>query len=334
MLIAAVLLTLEVSGLLADTGGGEPTVSLERTEIDFGQVQKGTVVEESFPIENTGGTTLRIERVELTSGGMKIAVQQVIEPGRTENAKISWDTSAFAGDAMGQALLYLNDPNRPRLVLTLKGRVLAPVEILPQPAFYLSQFVGEAVRGSLLLQNNQQRKLEILGLERRGGHFEAAYEVVEPGKMYRLLVYGLADTAPGRYREAMTVLTDDPWNQKINVEVNLLVKGNVFVSVDELDFGRVSLRTLRSNPTATQFLTQTFVINRRSGKMKIIRAESDLAFLRVRVDPQTRADAFTVSVEPIANQLKPGEYTGSLRMRTDDPEYPELQLPIAIRVTD
>jgi hypothetical protein len=138
----------------------------------------------------------------------------------------------------------------------------------------------------------------------------------------------------GRYQEGLIVLTDDPNNARIHVAVNVLVKGDLFVSTDELDFGKVSLRTLRSSPTAAQFLSQTFVINRRSGKMTITSAETDLTFLHVLVDPQTRADAFTVSVEPIANQLKPGEYTGALRMHTDDPDYPELQLPIVIRVTD
>jgi len=42
-------------------------------------------------------------------------------------------------------------------------RVAAPVEILPRPAFYLSQFVGEESNGTRLLRNNQERKLQILG---------------------------------------------------------------------------------------------------------------------------------------------------------------------------
>jgi len=74
-----------------------------------------------------------------------------------------------------------------------------------------------------------------------------------------------AESVAGRYREAITVLTDDPENNRINVEDNVLVKGDVFVSADELDLGSVSLRTLMSNPTAAPFLTQTIVINRRSG---------------------------------------------------------------------
>jgi len=174
----------------------------------------------------------------------------------------------------------------------------------------------------------------VTGIQPLGEHFEAQITPVEEGRSYQLTVTAPADIPMGRYQEGLIVLTDDPNKARIHVAVNVLVKGDVFVSTDELDFGKVSLRTLRSSPTAAQFLSQTFVINRRSGKMTIISAESDLAFLLVTVAPQTRSDAFTVSVEPIAAQLKPGEYAGALRMHTDDPDYPELQLPIVIRVTD
>lgn len=318
----------------SDASEAAPAARFELTEIDFGEVPQGTIAEGNFPFGNAGGSMLRIERVELTSAGMKIAVKQAIEPGATELARIRWDTSTFAGDAVGQATLYLNDPSQGRVILTLRGRVVAPVEILPRPAFYLSKFVGEESNASLLLVNNQQRKLQILGLERQGEHFEAEYEVVEAGKSYRLVATVPAQTAVGRYREAITILTDDPENNRINVEVNVLVKDDVFVSADELDFGRISLRTLWSKPAAAQFFTQTFVINRRSGKMRITSAESDLDFLLVTVAPQNRSDAFTVSAEPIAAELKPGEFVGSLLIRTDDPAYPELRLPIAVQVTE
>jgi len=330
----AILVIQPAAAGASEASEAAPAARFELTEIDFGEVPQGTIAEGNFPFGNAGGSMLRIERVELTSAGMKIAVKQAIEPGATELARVRWDTSTFAGDAVGQATLYLNDPSQRRVILTLRGRVVAPVEILPRPAFYLSTFVGEESNASLLLVNNQQRKLQILGLERQGEHFEAEYEVVEEGKSYRLLASVPAETAVGRYREAITVLTDDPENDRINVEVNVLVKGNVFVSADELDFGRVSLRTVRSNPTAAELLTQTFVISRRSGKMRITSAGSDLTFLLVTVAPENSADAFTVSVELLADQLKTGEYSGILRIRTDDPEYPQLQLPIAIRVSD
>jgi len=327
-IIFALAMCITPTMVSADEGGAEPASYFERTEADFGEVTKGSVVSEVFPIKNTGQATLRVERVELSSGGMKIAVKQDIEPGTTENARISWDTSSFAGDAVGQVLLYMNDPRRPRVALTLEGRVLADVEIIPRPAFYLSQFVGQESIESVVLRNNREQPLEILGLERQGEHFEAGFDVVEPGRSYRLVVTVPPETLPGRYRESMTVLTDDPQNRRINVEVNVLVKTPVFANPEALDFGTVSLRALRDRPETLELLKQSCMVVRQAGVMRITSVTVNVPFLLVETQPNEPSNRFRLDVSIDPRSLAPGDFEGVVNVHTDDLKFPELNIPV------
>jgi hypothetical protein len=313
----------------AGTDEAKPAVAFEFTEVNFGKVSQGTIVEKSFPIRNTGAAALRIDRVELGSQGMKIKVKQELEPGASDSVKITWDTSGFVGEAIGQALLYLNDPKRPRVFLTLQGQVVAPVEIVPQPAFYLSQYIGEETTKSLLLRNNQDRLIELQSIESKGRHFAARFEVEEPGKAYRLIVTVPADTAAGRYHESFTVVTDDPDNTNIHVEVNILVKPPVFANPEVIEFGQVRLAGLKNNPDLVDFTTQTAVISRQTGVMRITSFDSDIPFLVTQVEPSEPSDRFQLEISLDPDSMKIGAFDGHLNLHTNDPEFPLLQIPVS-----
>ncbi|HLF30487.1 MAG TPA: DUF1573 domain-containing protein [Xanthomonadales bacterium] len=328
ILIATFLAAWLVPSAYAEADAGRPSVEIEITEMNFGEVPQGTIIQKSFLVKNTGTATLRIERAELGSTGMKIKVKQEIEPGASESLQITWDTSGFVGEAIGQVLLYLNDPNRSRVSLTLKGQIVATVEIVPQPAFYLSQYVGEETTKSLLLRNNQDRLLQVLKLEGKGTHFTARFAVEEPGKSYQLIVTVRADTQAGRYRESFKVITDDPNNTNIHVEVNVLVKPPVFANPEVMEFGQVSLAALKHNPSLLDLTTQTSVISRQKGVMRITSLESDIPFLATKLEPGEPSDRFQLEVSLNPDTVIMGTFDGHLNLHTDDPEFPLLQIPV------
>ena len=127
---------------LASEQGGRPQIGINSTSGDFGTVNQGTVVNQDFAISNSGTSILRIEKIEFSMPGMNVQVQQAIEPGTSVDLVISWDTKGLAQDVEGKALLYLNDPEHPKVLLTIMGNVVPPIEILPMPAFYMSQFMN------------------------------------------------------------------------------------------------------------------------------------------------------------------------------------------------
>ena len=122
--------------------------------------------------------------------------------------------------------------------------------------------------------------------------------------------------------------TDDPALARIHLEVNVLVKADVFTSPEVVDFGRVSRSRIRSNPEVLDLLTQTLVINRRAGEMSIKAMDVDVPFIWVRQEPEDRSAAFRLDIGLEAEKLVNGLFEGQLVLSTDDPAFPELKIPV------
>lgn len=311
-----------------------PAAVVDKTSIVFTTVQRGETISEIFAVRNVGGIPLIIEKVEFSRPGMKIKVKQTIAAGESTEAIISWDTHRISGDVEGEVLLYLNDPLQPQILLTLSGRIQAPISVVPRPAFYISQFAGEQTEKSVLIQNNQDKIVKITRIEPLGDHFTANVQEEKPGKTFRLTVKVAKETKPGRYREALLAHTDDEHNPNIHIEVNILVKADVFVIPEDLDFGRLSKSELTANPALLEFTEQIVVITRREGAMKITSIESDLQFLTTQIEPTTAAQRFRLDVAIDPKNQPLGPISGMLTLLTSDPEFPQIKIPVKGFVTE
>lgn len=305
-----------------------PQAVFDRHQQDFGRVDQGTVVSQTFLLRNAGDSPLRIEQAEFSMPGMRIRTRQEIAPGETAEVKVEWDTHGYNLEVEGQTLLLLNDPKQPRVMLTSSGEVQAPIEVLPLPALYLSQYQGEPASGSLEIRSNQAAPLQITQLEPKGTHFQASLETLEPGKRYRLRVQVPEGTPIGRYRESVLLHTNDPARPRLNIEVNTLVKASVHVAPDMVDFGELSLADLKRQPGKLELTQQTLIVRNREGAMQITGLASDLAILHLQQTPQSAAQAFRVDVSLDPAQLRPGPLNGVIELHTDNPEMAHLSIPV------
>jgi len=324
------LLSIYCLSSLANQGAEHPQVKFDSTNGDFGEVRKGALVSQTFAISNAGTSELRIKNVEFSMPGMNIRVQQSIAPGATAELQITLDTSKYPKDVEAKALLYLNDPQHPEIMLIIKGTVIPPIEFSPMPAFYMSQFRAEEKSRTITIRNNQETDLHITRLEPRGEHFIASFEEQEPGKLYLLRVTVPAETPLGRYRESVIVHTDDPVRQRIHIEVNILVKPDVFLVPLSVDFGLIKLAQLEHNPGLLDLVQQTVIINRRQDSMTIHSVESDISFLTFRTEPENPSQSFRLEVGLEKEHLQPGTFKGNIVVKTSDPEFPELNIPVTV----
>ncbi len=261
--------------LCGSIANATPKATLDTQEQNFGRVLQGQVVSQTFRLRNDGDSVLRIEQARFSMPGMSIRTQQEIPAGTATDITIQWDTRGFNREVKGQTLLTLNDPARPQLLLTTSGEVQAPIEIVPRPALYLSQYKGEAGGGSLEILNHQQRPLQITRLEPRGSHFRANLETLEAGQHYRIRVEVPADTPIGRYRESLLLHTDDPQRPRLGVEVNVLVKNDVHASPETVEFGQLSLKRLQHQAGILELIRQTLSVSNRHGAMRITGLTTD-----------------------------------------------------------
>jgi hypothetical protein len=328
------LVSWNASSAAVSPSSSSPSFAVDKFSQDFGVVKRGEVVRMLFSVSNNGEAALVIEAASFSMPGMSMKVTQRIEPGQAAPLEIVWDTSGYSRDVQGQVILQTNDPAHSRVLLTLTGTVLSPIDVLPIPAFYLSQFQGQNEAQSLVIENNQEKAVRITGIEYESMLFSARSEVLEPGKRFQLTVTASSAAPVGQHRETIVVLTDDQNRPRLRIEVNILVKPDVYVSERSIDFGEVRIASLKRGPDKLKLLTQSFIISRRQGEMSIEGFKTDIPFLTVNFHPEQPSQRFRVDVGLDLDLLRAGDFSGLIRLNTDDEQFAALQIPVRIRVMD
>jgi hypothetical protein len=332
--ISVFLLVHAITLFAAEPDRLKPIVIVESPDKGFQSIMRGGLITEGFIIRNAGDSVLKFEGIEMSHSGMKIRVKQTVKAGDSVEAVVEWDTQGIAGDVEGIVVLLTNDPLQPRLHLSLKGRIIPPIQILPRPVFYISQFQGEQSETRFTIQNNQEKAVEIERVELLGDHFTAEVKTLEPGRKWSLTVTIPAATPSGRFREALKIHTDDEQHPSLYVQVNVMVKPDVFIDPETVDFGLVSQARILSNPQILEFMTQTIVIGRRDGDMTIKTVQADLPFISVEQEPEGASSGFRLDLKLNPELLKSGKFEGQITLITDDPEYSEIKIPVNGEVSE
>ena len=90
-----------------------PRLTLVEPLKDFGTVPKGTKIDWSFEVKNTGTSDLEIISAKPTCGCTVADFDKVIKPGQTGKVTAHVDTTAFAGPISKTVTLETNDPSTP-----------------------------------------------------------------------------------------------------------------------------------------------------------------------------------------------------------------------------
>ena len=305
-----------------------PRATFPETTRNVGIVAQGEKMSHAFVVRNEGTGPLKIEGVELKSPGMKTRFKPLIPPGESGHITLERDTSTLDGPSEGSATVRLSDPARPRVELLLSGTVVRAFDILPMPAVYFSVYTGETATKSVTIVNRESTPLEIRSVEPAGEHFVATVAPVEAGKTYRLDVRIPESVAPGRYMESVYLNTNHPTVKRVQVAVNVLVKNDLYVNPELVDFGIVALSELTAEPARVQQLTQKLIVRRRTGEFAIKSVKSSVPGVEVAFSSEGRANAFQIDVTIARERLTPGRLSGSIRIETDDKDFPVLEVPV------
>jgi uncharacterized membrane protein len=320
-------LGLLLSGLsgLGAAERAQPVVSAG--DHNFGTIKQGEKVVHSFSVRNEGTAPLRILAVDLSQPGMTARFKHVILAREEVPITVEWNTEQVTGEVEGQIRVRFDQPAE-FPVLVLKGVVKPPIEIIPYAAAFFSVYKGEGAERRVRIVNNEERPFNIARVEPDGQHFTASLETIEPGRVFELVVQVPPETPSGRYREAVYLRTDHPTRSRIRVAVNVFVKADLYASPELVDFGTVSLAEFARAPSLLDFLTQVVILRKRVGEFEIKSIVSDLPVVRISQEPAGASRAFRVDVGLVRERLQAGRLTGSIRILTNDEEFPELVIPV------
>ena len=312
----------------AGEAGALPQAKLAATDYDFGEVRLGQAVSHEFLVRNLGKGVLKVERAELSLPNMALRAK-AIEPGSEGGIILELKTAGTIGLIEAQALIFFNDPLLPKAVLTLRGRVHAPIEFRPFGEVYLAAFKDEPVERVLTVVNNEEKPNAVKQIQSEGSHFLASLKTVEPGKVYTVSVRVAPGTSVGLYEETLAIEMSSPAGRVLKVPVHLLVKPDLYATPDAADFGEISLEKIRRSVGMLDLLKQAILVTSRREQFSIISIVCDLPAVTVRRTPSGAASrTFRIDVSLNQERLERGPLNGSIIVRTSDPEFPELRIPV------
>ena len=328
-LAAALLLIGGGAAHSGDRGG----VVFPETAFAFGRVVRGEPIEHEFIVRNDGTTPVRVLRASMTPPILATRMPGVIPPGTTAHIATRLDTAQLQGAFQGELVVHLDDPSRPEVALSFEGEVVGQVEVAPMPALFVVGQRGRGAASSVELINHEAEPLQILDIQHSQDAFSTTLEPLVPGSRYRMTVTLRPDGPGGRRSDPILIRTSSRKVPSIRIVAHTNLRNRVYVFPDSVDLGSFELARAKSDPQLLASLAQTLMVYQSDGTDFRAQVDTDVPGLTLSRERGPRGDRYQIAVQLTPESLRAGEIEGSIRIRTNDPEFPELSVPVHGRMT-
>lgn len=296
---------------------------------DFGEVLQGTVVSHAFVLRNARSTSVRISGIQASEGLAMSAVPVSLPADGERTLPVTLDTNSIAGPVAASLAVTLDDGESQ--LFELVGRVKPPIEVRPRPAFFVSTQKGKAKQATLELVNHEPAPVTLsLPPQAADARYRLTLQELEPGRRFRLTLTVNDDAPPGRFSEFIALASTSALKPKVPLGVNLQVRERVYTFPDVVDFGTVRVSDLQA-PSAAN--TQTLMVYQPSGHdfsaTPLVKGMA--ADIAAEPGPQGDRVQVTLSLLPTT---EPGPLRGTLVLRTNDPEFAQVTVPVTGQVVE
>lgn len=295
------------------------------TTDSIADVLQGQTIEHEFVLTNEGPDELVI-RDALPWASTIVSVDSVIPPGGEGRVRIRLETDRWAGPWSELIRVHFADERRRSAWLQLKGRVILPVQLEPHDRVYFFTVRGDSAEKSVEVVNHQDRPLTILDVSSSNPAFRAQSRTVRAGQQYRITIGLDPAAAVGEHRGTVTVRTDSRAHPTLAVQALARVKDLVHTSTSFINFSTFAFEALNLEAV---YQRTVMVEKHRARDFEVLRATTDIPFLKVEVLPQQPGQSYLVRVRIVRSQVKRGmKIQGTLVIETNDPAFRRLELPI------
>lgn len=307
-----------------------PSLAMDVTLLSSKPVVQGEVVEFSYQVTNTGNALLIMQN-RPDCGCLYVDPDVRIAPGKTALVKAFVNTTEFVGDLRKNILVTTNDPEHSRTAIK--------VHVLAKPLYRLllpkgPNLVGDA-KGfvtDVFLALDPSVDMKVLNATTNGLPATVRWErwqgvladpeLGEPAKPrsgYRFRISVEKGIPSGRFPLTLNVSTD----HKIfsDLRQTVYIQTGIIALPNQVYLGQIERAPRRAS----------FFVARPGKPFAIKNVVTDLKFAKVSFMPTGSAkDEYRVFVELDGSQPD-GELSGSVKVFTDDPAQPMIE--VAIRGT-
>ncbi len=333
-LCAALLAALpQLAAATADAGEatGQPRAVVDEPIFDAGKVEKGGEINHDFVIRNTGDAPLRIEEVRPACGCTVADYDETIAPGASGKVHAVLDTTDQDGGISKGLTVITNDPENPRLILTIKA-VVAPV-IYMRPGF--ARFVQSQGSGvgqvDQIIFADEFEGLEVVDIESPYPFLTAeAREATEEerieeasGKQWVVSVKLDYDQAPvGSLADYLRVHTNHPKQEVVSVPVSGFVRPMYVLTPSEADFGEIEVE---EDGTWAAMILKNFAAEDMSPTLDD--ASSLPEGVDVKLSPVEEGREYRLEIT-LGEDLPKGAFNDVIRLHTGLEKKPTIEIPL------
>ncbi len=212
--------------------------------------------------------------------------------------------------------------------VVIKGFAVEGIDFKPLPVIFATVTRGGAQEASLEITNRRPTPLQIGDIVNPSQRFTARVETLEEGKRFRLIVTLKGEGAAGKQEHILELKTNLEDAPVFRIPVNTFVREKVRTFPESVFMGRYPLSEIQGNPTLAKQRAQILMIYGEGTTQFQITVSSDVPYLKISSERGPKGDRYenTIWIDP--DLAQPGEIKGNIIIKTNDPDFPKLTVPV------
>ncbi|MDH3816938.1 MAG: DUF1573 domain-containing protein [Acidobacteriota bacterium] len=331
---AVMVVTLVATAAVMDAADG-PKLMVPENIMDMGKVAQGEVLNVDFVVVNEGDETLEIKAVRPTCGCTVADFDREIAPGKTGYIKAKLDTRDFSGPISKSILVMTNDPQDPTRTLVIKTEVHPYVQVLPRALVRFNAVQHEPMEQKItVVADEEEKDFKVNSVKSSVPFLLASVRPVPADQLlagksqqqYEITLTMQENPPVGPVNTILEIETNHPKAKTVPVKVFGVVRALLHVTPSQIQFGAVEAKKQPGR--------NVIVVNNRSAGVAVTvtgAAVNDPAFNAEVVPIENgRRYQVTVTVNPDASA---GPRDAVLTLKTSDPEFPTVEVPVRANIS-
>jgi len=212
-----------------------PRLICAEPEYCFGTLSNTNEVPHTFVLVNEGMAPLVIYRVQTDCGCTLVRLRdKIIHPGEQTTVQVWLALKGRAGNQHKRVTIVSNDPDHPRLTLSLIGEAVAELEVKPDRIYWGNLRSDAAEVKTVDIRFDEAAPGHITGAGVMSSAFVVDLATNKPGRAYRIRVRSVPPLGFGQFAVNVWITTDSSRYPRISVPMQGRVVGDIYAVPDEI----------------------------------------------------------------------------------------------------
>ncbi len=337
-----------------------PKVAVDRTDYDFGTVDREVGGKHDFTFTNSGNAPLRISLTLASSPAATWKIErEMIPPGESGKVTITWKPTKDPGSERQTATVSTNDPARPEVELTITGRIQVLLRSSPEELALGRVSTGESATAQLRLWSYHDEPLKILGQQwsdpATGQYLEAAVQPLSAEDLaadplarsgVRVEVTAKPGLPEGKLRQELILRTNLASTPMLMLPITGTISSEVVVVSRHWDPDR-GILFLGEMSRSTGKQLQALLVARGPLRKEVTFKVADVtpSVLKVTIGEPREVNDGVVVETPLTIEIPPGSPSmnrlstgggamGEITLETTHPRVPKLQMHVSFAIEE